>query len=239
LVLTGLVVTWIGCQQAPPPEKEPAPAKEQASHDENAQPPAASETPEGNPPEGTAKVEPPAPKPEPPPAPKVPEVHLPEQLAKTTLVRVGNPMPDGELTTLDGKKEPLKSFFGDKLTVVFFWKGNDTYAQMAAVDALQYLEEEVVKRYGEKGLRAVAVNVGDTPEAARERVNEAKATFPSLLDLQGDYFAKIATERLPRIYLLDGQGKVIWLDTEYSRATRQNLSQALRAELGDASTKNP
>lgn len=237
LLLASLVGLWLGCQQSPPPEEKAPPAEEPAAQAEPEQP-ESPETPEAKEPAETAKAETPAPEPEPPPAPKVPEVHLTEQLAKSTLVRLGDPMPDGELTTLEGKTEPLKSLFGEKLTVVFFWKGGDLYAQLAATDALQYLEE-VAKQYPEKGLRVVAVNVGDTVEAVRERVNEAKATFPNLLDPQGAYFAKIATERLPRIYLLDGQGKVIWLDTEYSRVTRQKLSQALQAELGEAAAAKP
>lgn len=223
LFWAGVVVTWLGCQQAGQPEGKPAPAQ-----------PSGQDAPSGESAgqaKETAKVEPVAP--EPPPPPKIPEVHLPEQLAKTNLVGVGDSMPPGEVTSLEGSPQPLQSVYGERLTVVFFWKGEDLYSQMAAVDALQFLEEDVVKSYGGKGVQVVAINVREAPGVVRQRLNEAKASFPNFRDPEGAYFAKVATERLPRIYLLDGQGKILWFDLEYSRTTRTELMRAIQVALGE------
>ena len=64
------------------------------------------------------------------------------------------------------------------------------------------------------------------PQAALEK---AGANFPNLLDADGKAFAQVGSERLPRTYLLDPQGKILWFDIEYSLATRRELHQALRA----------
>ena len=37
--------------------------------------------------------------------------------------------------------------------------------------------------------------------------------------------------RVSRTYLLDAQGKILWLDMEYSRATRYDLRNALHFYL--------
>jgi thiol-disulfide isomerase/thioredoxin len=226
VLVAGVVATWLGCQQASPPEGKPEPAKPAVQ--EPAQPEAAEEkAPE------TAKA------PEPPPPTTIPEVHLPEQLAKTTLLNVGGQLPSGELTPLEGQPQALQTLLGEKLTVVFFWKGEDLYSQLAAVDALRFLAEDVVKPYAEKGVQVVAVNVGETPEIVRQRMNEAQANYPAFRDPEGAYFAQVATERLPRIYLLDGQGKVLWLDAEYSRTTRSQLMRAIHAALGEPPATTP
>lgn len=227
LFWAGVVLTWLGCQQANQPEGKPEPAK-----------PAAQEPAEAQPAEA-AKVETPAKEPEPPPPPTIPEVLLPEQLAKTNRVGVGDQMPAGELTTLDGKPQPLPALYGKKLTVVFLWKGEDLYSQLAAVDALRFLEEEVAKPYGDKGVQVVAVNVGEAAEAVQQRTSEAKAGYPSLRDPEGKFFSTVATERLPRIYLLDAQGKILWFDLEYSRTTRSQLMRAIQVALGEPPATTP
>ena len=71
------------------------------------------------------------------------------------------------------------------------------------------------------------------------RANEATAAakanasfFPVLLDPQGAYFAKIAQSKLPRMYLLDSEGKIVWFDLEYSRSSKRELHQIIRLKLG-------
>jgi hypothetical protein len=38
---------------------------------------------------------------------------------------------------------------------------------------------------------------------------------------------------LPRVYLLNASGKIIWFDTDYSQASRRNLMQAIQVLLGE------
>ncbi|MFH1924704.1 MAG: hypothetical protein ABIP48_33040, partial [Planctomycetota bacterium] len=71
-------------------------------------------------------------------------------------------------------------------------------------------------------------------EAVRKSVEEAGAGFTNLLDPDGALFARVATEKLPRVYLLDADGKVLWFDLEFSRTTRDNLVQALQVALGES-----
>jgi hypothetical protein len=55
-----------------------------------------------------------------------------------------------------------------------------------------------------------------------------------LLDAEGRAFAEVGSEKLPRTYLVDAQGKILWFDIEYSLSTRRELHQALRAVVGPA-----
>jgi peroxiredoxin len=167
--------------------------------------------------------------PEPPPAPKFPEVNLPAALAKTCLVKVGDSMPDAELTNLEGKGVALRSSLGKKLTVVLFWQSENMYS----TQALGRLEEDVAKPFAEKGVRAIGVSVKDSPEAARKAIEEAGAKYVNLLDPKGVHFAKVATEKIPRVYLLDAAGKILWFDTEYSSSTQRDLERAIKDKLGE------
>lgn len=168
------------------------------------------------------------PAPEPPPAPKMPEVKLPEALAQTCRLNVGDVMPNQDLTGLDGKKVELYSLLGKRLTVVLFWQADNLYS----TQALEYLEGDVIKPFAEQGVRVIGISVKDSPDAARKAVQEAGAKYPNLLDPKGEYFAAVATDRIPRVYLLDPAGKILWFDIEYSPSTQRDLARAIRFVLG-------
>ncbi len=165
---------------------------------------------------------------EPPPAPKMPEVKLPAALAETCLVNVGDVLPNNNLTGLDGKTVELYSLLGKRLTVVLFWQADNLYS----TQALEYLEGDVVKPFGGQGVQVIGISVKDSLDAARKAVEEAGAKYPCLLDPEGEYFAAVATDRIPRVYLLDAAGKILWFDIEYSPSTQRDLERAIRFSLG-------
>lgn len=201
-------------------EEKPAASKEAAERAK----PAAEKKPTAA--EKTAASEKPAARPAEPL--KMPEVIMTEALAATCKVKVGDPMPDGELPDLDGKKQTLKSLYGSKLTVVVLWKADDPYSEQE----LQDLQVEVLDPMGSKGIKVIGVNEKDATEAIRKKLESTGAKFPQLLDSDGAYLGKVATEKLPRTYLLNSDGKILWLDLEYSSSTRRNLLQAIQVALG-------
>ena len=48
-----------------------------------------------------------------------------------------------------------------------------------------------------------------------------------LIDADATYFKSVATEKLPRTYLLDQEGKILWFDIEYSQSTYRELLKTL------------
>jgi peroxiredoxin len=168
--------------------------------------------------------------PEPPPAAKMPEVKMPEKLLETCLVKVGDRMPEAELADLQNKRVSLRSLLGKKLTVVLFWNSDNLYA----TQALEYAGLEVAEPFGKKGVGVIGIDVKDAPEAARKAVADAGAKYVNLLDPEGRYFSKVATDqKVPRVYLLDASGKILWLDIEYSASTRRDLDRAIKFALGE------
>jgi hypothetical protein len=56
--------------------------------------------------------------------------------------------------------------------------------------------------------------------------------LPCLLDPHGELFNKVAKDgKMPRVYLLDAKGKVLWFDAGFSRPARENLLRAVRTIL--------
>jgi peroxiredoxin len=152
-----------------------------------------------------------------------PVVIMSEAHANSCLVKVGSPFPDMSLLDLQGQPQPISRFFGDRLTLVVFWTSRKPFA----CEQFCRLERETVQKYANRGLKAVAINVGDTPETVRELAEQCGATFSLLLDSRGEALAQVAASKLPRSYLINSQGRILWLDIEYSQGTCRELRNAI------------
>lgn len=175
-----------------------------------------------------------------PPPPSIPEVFLTEAQKTASLVAVGDTLPEGELPAVEGDPQPLRNHFGDSLTVLFFWKpGQSATDQLREVAALEDLQNDVAVAFADRGVQVVAVNVGGEAEAVKQQLDDAGAKFPVLLDGDGAYFAKVATDFLPRVYLLDSTGKILWFDLQWSSTARQSLLQGIDAALRESASAAP
>jgi len=160
---------------------------------------------------------------------KIPNVLLSKSDEAQCRLKVGDAMPAVKLPQLgDGGEKQLADLYGEKATVVVFWKGD----RRMALQQLADLGPDVVKPFGQNGVAVVGVAVGETPQNAEAVLKKHHADFPNLLDSGGEAFAQLGTGKLPRTYLLDPQGKILWFDIEYSLATRRELNRALRAVTG-------
>jgi peroxiredoxin len=159
----------------------------------------------------------------------MPKVQLTERHAETCLAKVGDLMPDLRLPDLKGREQSLSKLLGSKLTVVLFWRSQHPYD----VEELADLGPDIAVRYSAQGVQVVAINEEDPPDRVREIVQRAGADFPVLLDAEGKGLAQVATQKLPRTYLLDPSGKIVWFDIEYTRSTRRDLMRAIRFTLSE------
>jgi peroxiredoxin len=161
---------------------------------------------------------------------KIPPVALSKAHEALCKVVVGDTLPDIAGPQVGGgSPTKLSSFFGDKATVVVFWKGDRRMAREQLAD----MGPEVIELFGKLGVNVVGIAVGMTEAEAQKSLKAASADFTNWLDTDGKAFAQVGSQKLPRTYLIDPKGKVLWFDIEYSLGTRRELNQALRAVAGE------
>jgi thiol-disulfide isomerase/thioredoxin len=163
----------------------------------------------------------------PPPVAQVPPVIMSQQHRDQIEIFQKDAVPaellDGELLGLDGKSHTLRSQLGDKLTIVLFWSSDHAYA----VEELQFLATNFVEKFGDRGVKIVTINQRDTEKQARDTAGGAGASsLVTLLDGQKT-LGKLANGNVPRTYLLDAEGRVLWLDTVFDRTTQRDLYGAI------------
>jgi peroxiredoxin len=161
---------------------------------------------------------------------KIPTVALSKAHEALCRVKVGDAMPEITAPQVGGgSPTKLSSFFGDKATVVVFWKNDRRMAREQLAD----LGPEVIEPFGKAGVGVVGIAVGMSEADAQAALKAAGADFTNWLDTDGKAFALVGSVKLPRTFLLDPRGKILWFDLEYSLGTRRELNQALRAVAGE------
>jgi hypothetical protein len=162
--------------------------------------------------------------PPPPPAEVYPpSIAMSAAHAATCLVSVGDRMPAIDLNTIDVQIKRLEDLYGERLTVVVFWTSQNPMAR----EQFTRLTRDIVDPFSKYGVNTVAVNLGDDGLTVGDLCNGEAAKFECMFDLTGNAFAKVATRTLPRTYLLDSSGRILWLDMEYSQTTRRELQNAI------------
>jgi peroxiredoxin len=158
----------------------------------------------------------------------VPPVLLTKQHANLCRVKVGDSLPAIELPAASGgKKTKLADLYGKAATVVVFWASDREMSHLEMAD----LAGDVIEPFGAKGVAVVGVAVKEKPDQVAAAIKEVGKEVPMLVDDKGSAFAQVGSRRLPRTFLLDPHGKIIWFDIEYSHATRRELQQALSATV--------
>jgi len=165
--------------------------------------------------------------------PKVPPVALSKAHEALCKVKVGDHFPDVSLPALDGAAAELSSLFGKGATVVVLWKGDRRMSREQLAD----IGPDIVEPFGKAGVAVIGIATGAPANEAESALKAAGASFANLVDVDSKVFAQLGSEKLPRTYLLDPQGKILWFDIEYSLGTRRELSEALRATVGEPAAK--
>lgn len=161
---------------------------------------------------------------------EIPKVVMAEiDRAKCNLF-VGDSAPHGELSQLSGGTQQISDLFGKKATVLVFWtSGAERYAALNAVNLLGDMQSEIESKYRDQGVAVVGIHVGPKSEETEKIIQESGANFTILIDTDGGFFRQFSAHQPPCLYLLDGSGRIVWLDVEYSRSAREALKQAVKA----------
>jgi hypothetical protein len=153
------------------------------------------------------------------PAAVQPRVVLSAAHAKACKATVGDAAPDAMVQDAAGQAAALKGLRGPKLTLLIFWNSDN-----------QVSSEEVrrlPKRLG-TAVKIVAIHSGK-PAATGPPAAAGAGQIAHYSDATGAALGAFCTDgKVPRTYLLDAAGKIVWFDIEYSIDTERQLHNAIR-----------
>ena len=134
-------------------------------------------------------------------------------------VAIGQKAPaiDGVQDTA-GAETSLKQLQGKKVTVIAF---TCNHCPVAVAYEDRFIE--FAKAYKDKGVNFVAINAndGETVEQIKERAEEKDLPYAYVLDADSSSAKAYGATRTPELYVLDGQGNVV-----YHGAFDSNMNKA-------------
>ena len=134
-----------------------------------------------------------------------------EEIAKTTIVKKGDKAPDFTVEMVDGSNVQLSKLKG-KVVVVNFWA---TWCPPCR-EELKHVQKELIDRFKGKNFTFLPISRGEKKnvvEAFRKKMNY---TFPMGLDPQQSIYKLYASNYIPRNFVVDKDGKVIYVSVGYT-----------------------
>lgn len=149
-------------------------------------------------------------------------------------VAIGQKAPaiDGT-NAVTGAETSLKQLQGTKATVIAF---TCNHCPVAVAYEDRFIE--FAKAYKDKGVNFVAVNCnhGETVEELKERADEKDLPYAYVLDADSSTAKDFGATRTPELYVLDGQGNVVYhgafdSNMDKSQADDKYVAEAVEAVL--------
>lgn len=149
-----------------------------------------------------------------------------DDLEETTLVRTGDIAPDFTVKMTTGEKVTLSSLRG-KVVLVTFWA---TWCPPCRQE-LAHMQEGVIDHFAGSDLVVLPISRGETRATVEAFINKMGYTFPVGLDENKSIYLKYATNYIPRAFVIDKKGKVVYSAAGYDDTIAREINEAISAAL--------
>jgi peroxiredoxin len=141
-------------------------------------------------------------------------------------VKVGEPVPLFSAITLEGKEVNISAFKG-KVVLLNFWA---TWCAPCQAE-MPRLEKEVWKIYRGRDFEMIAIAREQTSQDITAYQAKYNYSFPMAPDPKRAIFAKFADAGIPRNYVVNPDGKIVYQSVGYSPDDFEKMKNIIEKEL--------
>jgi len=149
-----------------------------------------------------------------------------DEIAKTTVINIGDTLPSFSVTTIDGKILNSGDLIGKVMIVAFFtmWCGS-------CDEEMPRIETDIWQKYRNNGLAILAVGREHKAEELIKYAQERGFTFPIAPDPERKVYNLFASRQIPRAFLVDKTGKIIDQTCGFDEEEFGRLTAAVKEAL--------
>ena len=149
-----------------------------------------------------------------------------EDVEATTLVNVGDVAPDFTVTMLDGRNIKLSELRGN-VVMVCFWA---TWCPPCRQE-LAHLQEGVLDRFADQKLVVLPISRGEERSVVEKFITDNGYKFGVGLDSDRAIYDLYASNYIPRTFIINKQGKVVYRNAGYDEAIAEEVNAAIAQAL--------
>jgi len=146
---------------------------------------------------------------------------------QTSLVQLNQTAPEFSFTTSDGKKAKLSDYKGKVILINFF----ATWCGPCMVE-MPLLQTEIWDKLKDNpNFALLSIGRDHSQEEINKFIEKKKFTFPIYADKGKIIYSLFATQYIPRNYLIDKSGKVVYASTGFSTEEFEDLKKTINKLL--------
>ena len=153
------------------------------------------------------------------------EAYRAEQLARTSLIHVGDPAPDFALTDVDGSTLSMVGSKGKVVIINFF----ATWCGPCQLE-LPYIEQIWADNRDRINFRLLVIGREETINSVRDFRSKKGFSFPIAADPDRRVYSLFAKELIPRTIIISPQGKVVYSKAGFDEQELRELRSILREQ---------
>ena len=148
-----------------------------------------------------------------------------DDLVTTTLIHRGDEAPNFSTEMLDGSTVQLKDLRG-KPVLLIFWA---TWCPPCRSE-LAHLQDGVIDVYGDT-ITVLPISRGEKRDVVEGYISRMGYTFAVGLDSDQSIYRKYATNYVPRCFVIDSEGKVLYAGVGYDEEIAKEVDAAIKEAL--------
>jgi peroxiredoxin len=149
-----------------------------------------------------------------------------DDVEATTLVNVGDVAPDFTVTMLDGRVIKLSELRGN-VVMVCFWA---TWCPPCRQE-LAHLQEGVIDEFAGEKFVVLPISRGEERKVVETFITDNGYKFGVGLDSDRAIYDLYASNYIPRTFIVDKQGKVVYRNAGYDEVIAKEVNDAIRQAL--------
>jgi len=150
-----------------------------------------------------------------------------QRLVTTSVVQLGDPVPQFNLTTVDGDEFSLPES-GDVVLLNFF----ATWCGPCQIE-LPYIEQLWTKNKNNEHFRLLVIGREETTETVREHRDKNGFSFPIAADPDRAVYSLFAKESIPRTMIVSPDGRIVYSKAGFYEDDLDELEAVLREQFAN------